>query len=212
MTKVKLEHILLGVLLQQPQTGYELQRFMETTGRFMRTNTSMTQVYRSLRKMDDDGWLDHEVEPRLGARDAKRYSVTPTGRAAFFSWLRRPHEPIDFPADPGFDVILRFTAEYLGVGPVVEMLDAEIAFRRQQIARNRHRDRIETYEPAAPIDADLAGAIMNWQHRRGAARMDRHLEAIVELRDLLAAGELPETDQPSPLVPLDGPGEQRKRA
>ena len=73
MAKVRLEFILFGALLQQPQTGYELQRFMETTGRFMRANTSTTQVYRSLRTMEERGWLTHD--DRAPDRCAGRQAV-----------------------------------------------------------------------------------------------------------------------------------------
>ena len=208
MAKVKLENILLGVLLQHPQTGYELQRFMETTGRFMRANTSMTQVYRSLRRMDEDGLLVHEIEPRTGAKDAKRYRLTELGREVFFRWLREPYRPGQLPGGSDFSVLLRFRAQYLGRHAALELLDNEIAFRRRQIARNRHRDRTEWFVPEAPLDVELTGAIMNWEHHRGAARMDQHLAAAIELRELLAAGELPRSAYPNPLQPaseLDEP-------
>jgi DNA-binding PadR family transcriptional regulator len=201
VAKLKLEFILFGVLLQHPQTGYELQRFMETTGRFMRANTSMTQVYRTLRKLDDDGLLAHDVEPRSGAKDAKRYRVTDEGRRIFFDWLEQPFHPSDFPGDPSFAPELRFRAQYLGREAAIDMLEVEIAHRHRQIRRNRHRDRTEWYVSDAPLDVELTGAVMEWEHRLGAARMDAHLAAVVELRDLLASGGLPELDGPSPLQP-----------
>ena len=36
---MKLEHILLGALLERPSTGYDLKKFMDTHGRFLRSNT-----------------------------------------------------------------------------------------------------------------------------------------------------------------------------
>jgi DNA-binding PadR family transcriptional regulator len=205
VAKVKLEHILLGVLLHHPQTGYELQRFMETTGRFMRSNTSMTQVYRSLRKMEADGWLTFDVEPRFGAQDAKRHRVTPDGETMFFAWLAQPYEPPELPGDPDFFTHLRFRASYLSREAAIELLDTELAFRRRQIARNRDRDRTEWYVAGAPIDVELSGALMNWEHHRGVARMDLHVAACAELREVLAAGGLPNADEPSPLQPAEPP-------
>ncbi|MDY7102165.1 MAG: PadR family transcriptional regulator [Actinomycetota bacterium] len=202
---MRLELILLGVLLERPRTGYELQRFMDSTGRFLRSNTSMTQVYRSLRRMEADGWLAHEVEPRLGARDAKRHHVTAEGAAAFHAWLREPYHPSDLPGGQDLSVHLRFRAAHLGRDAVIELLDAELAFRRRQIARDRDRDRTEWYEPGSSIDAALTGALMNWQHARGASRMDDHVAACAELRDVLAAGGVPHPDQPNPLRPVDAP-------
>ena len=131
--KVRLEFILFGALLQQPHTGYELQRFMETTGRFMRANTSTTQVYRSLRTMEERGWLTHASEPRMGAQDAKRYRVTPEGRATFFGWLGEPYQPTAL-SDDVFLTQLRFRAQYLGRDAAIEVVAAEIAARHRHIA------------------------------------------------------------------------------
>lgn len=202
MARVKLEFILFGVLMQKPQTGYELQQFMETSGRFMRTNTSMTQVYRSLRSMETDGLLTFDVEPRLGAQDAKRYRPTPAGETVFLDWLRQPYTPHDFTDDPDFFVRLRFRSQYLGRAATIEMLDIDIEHRRRQIARNRLRDRTEFFDPRAPIDVELAGAIINWEHHRGADRMDAHLEACTALRESLSTGELPCDGEPNPLLPV----------
>lgn len=203
VSKVKLEFILFGELLQQPQTGYELQRFMEAAGRFMRSETATTQMYRSLRAMEGRGWLTHQVEPRLGAQDAKRYHVTSDGKSTFYGWLREPYRPADAPGDPSFFTQLRFRAQYLGRDAAIQVLDVDIAHRRKQIARNRHRDRREWYAPDAPIEVELTSSLMEWEHQRGADRMDVHLETCVELRDLLASGGLPCAELPRLLLPVD---------
>ncbi len=200
MSKIKLEYILFGALLQQPQTGYELQRFMETAGRFMRANTAMTQVYRSLRAMEERGWLTYEIEPRLGAQDAKRYRLTEKGRSTFLGWLREPYEPAEL-RDETLFAQLRYRAQYLGLEAAIEVLDIEIAFRRKQVKRNRDRDRTEWYEPDAPIHVELASALMEWGHRQGNDAMDRHLIMCTELREQLAAGLLPASDGPLLLQP-----------
>ena len=200
MATVKLEFILFGALLQQPQTGYELQRFMEAAGRFIRANTSMTQVYRSLRTMEERGWLAHEIEPRLGAQDAKRYRLTADGEETFYGWLREAYQPAEL-ADASFGAQLRYRAQYLGRDAAIELLDVEISYRRRQVARNRDRDRTEWYGPDAPIHVELTNALMEWEHRRGADKMDRHLAACIELRDQLAAGQLPSDAAPNLLQP-----------
>lgn len=200
VAKVKLEFILLGVLLQRSQTGYELQQFMDTNGRFMRASTSMTQVYRSLRSMEDDGWLTHEVEPRAGAKDAKRYRVADEGRRAFDEWLDEPYDPASR-VDEGFKVRLRFRSEFRGRDAVLDLLDAEIAYWERHRALHRHRDRSEFYDVDASIDIELAGALLNWEHLRGVEIVDSHLAAITELREVLGAGDLPATEIANPLIP-----------
>jgi DNA-binding PadR family transcriptional regulator len=170
---------------------------MEKAGRFLRTNTSMTQVYRSLRRMEQSGWVTHTVEPRPGAQDAKRYSVTDAGQDEFLSRLSEPYQPPSIPGSPDFFAHLRFRASFLGLNAVLDLLDAEIAYRRKQVVRNRHRDRTEWISPTVEFNDELTSTIMEWEHRRGVDRMDRHVEACVRLRDRLAAGEAPGHDYPS---------------
>lgn len=197
---MRLEPILLGVLLQRPQTGYELAGFMDQVGRYLRDNTSMTQLYRSLRQMEQHGWLTHSVEPRPGAKDAKRYTVTDEGRATFMRWLHEPYDPSEQPGGGEFHTRLRFYAAFAGIDSVLELLDTEIAYRRMQIARNRHRNRSEWVDPAMPFDHVLTGTIVDWMHHRGIDHMDRHVDACTGLRNALADGKVPLDDCPNSLL------------
>src|SRR3954454_6203257 len=105
---MKLEFILLGVLAQHPSTGYDLKRYLDTHGRFLRSNTQMSQVYRSLSQMEDRGWVSRTVEPRPGAQDAKRYEVTEEGATVFLDWLTSPYLPPSRFDDPDLTVRLAF--------------------------------------------------------------------------------------------------------
>lgn len=184
---MKLENILLGVLLQKPGTGYDLKKYMDTIGRFQRSNTQMSQVYRSLSTMEDEGWVTHTVEPRPGAQDAKRYHVTDKGATLFLDWLTGPYHPPTRFQDPEFRVRLSF-AGFMSVEEVIRLLETEITTRRDEIARFRFRDRRLPLDPALPFDADLAGFIGEWSHQTGAAAMDAHVAACEALRDSLLDG------------------------
>jgi DNA-binding PadR family transcriptional regulator len=79
-----LEHALLVSLSERPATGIELtRRFDRSIGFFWRATHQ--QIYKVLRRMQDDGWLS------AGAGDSRsterRYTVTPTGRAALSEWV-----------------------------------------------------------------------------------------------------------------------------
>ena len=64
---MKLEHLLLGILLVKPRTGYDISRYMEMEGVFLRRRTQMSQVYRSLTQMDARGWVRlHREHPAGG--------------------------------------------------------------------------------------------------------------------------------------------------
>jgi PadR family transcriptional regulator, regulatory protein AphA len=186
---VKLENILLGVLLRNPSTGYDLKKYLDTAGRFHRSNTTMSQVYRTLGTMERVGWVVHEILPRPGAQDAKRYRVTEEGATVFLDWLKGAYHSPSRLGDPEFTVRLSF-AGFMSVEEVIELLDVEIRERREQVARYRLRDRALPVDPDLPYDEGLADAVGEWQHRRGAAAMDTHIAECEDLRRRLLDGDL----------------------
>ncbi|MFV0457853.1 MAG: PadR family transcriptional regulator [Actinomycetales bacterium] len=210
---MKLEYILLGVLLQRPMTGYGLKRFMDVSGRFMRDKTVMSQVYRSLTQMEDKGLVSHTVEAGQGARDLKRYHVTPEGETIFFEWLSKPHQPDESIDSYEFYTRLRFTAAFLDPTDVLNVLDGEIRACRSHIERFRFRDRTEQVNPTVAMHDAFCGMVLEWQHRRGMSKMDAHLAACIELREQIAAGNPPNygrellqrfDSESDPAVDLDG--------
>jgi DNA-binding PadR family transcriptional regulator len=137
---MKLEHILLGVLLEHPSTGYDIKKFLDTHGRFLRSNTQMSQVYRSLGSMENQGWVTHSVDPRPGAQDAKTYRVTDEGATVFLDWLTGPYHPASRFQDPELGARLAF-AGFMSAEQLLRILDVEIQTRQDEIARYRNRDR-----------------------------------------------------------------------
>lgn len=186
---MKLEHILLGVLLEHPSTGYELKKFLDTHGRFLRSNTQMSQVYRSLGTMEKQGWVKHTVDPRPGAQDAKTYRVTDEGATVFLDWLTGPYHPATRFQDPELTVRLSF-AGFMSAEQLLRILDVEIQTRQDEVARYRNRDRREAWAPTIPFDAELAESMGERLHRTGAAAMDAHIAALTELRRDLLDGKL----------------------
>jgi DNA-binding PadR family transcriptional regulator len=184
---MKLENILLGVLLQRPSTGYDLKKYLDTVGRFLRSNTQMSQVYRALSTMEEAGLVTHTVEPRPGAQDAKRFHVTAEGATMFLDWLKGQYRPPTRFQDPEFAVRLSF-AGFMTVAEVVHLLETEINARREQIARFRFRDRNLPRDPALPFDDTLADFMSEWAHQTGTAAVDTHVARLEELRSQLLDG------------------------
>ncbi len=186
---MKLEHILLGVLLEHPSTGYDLKKYLDTHGRFLRSNTQMSQVYRSLGTMEKQGWVTHDVEPRPGAQDAKTYRVTEEGATVFLDWLTGPYHPPTRFQDPELAVRLTF-AGFMSAEQLLRILDTEIQTRQDEIARYRHRDRRQQRAATIPFDTELADALGERLHQLGAAAIDTHMAAMIELRRDLLDGKL----------------------
>lgn len=87
-----LEHAILVSLLEKPGSGYELARRFERSIGYFWTATHQ-QIYRVLKRMENDGWVDVRDVPQQGRPDKKEYSVADLGRAALSSWLHDPIEP-----------------------------------------------------------------------------------------------------------------------
>ncbi|MFE3882192.1 PadR family transcriptional regulator [Streptomyces lydicus] len=87
-----LDHAILVSLLEKPGSGYELaRRFDRSIGYFW--TASHQQIYRVLKRMESDGWVDVREVPQQARPDKKEYSVAAPGRAALSGWLHEPIEP-----------------------------------------------------------------------------------------------------------------------
>lgn len=181
---MKLEHILLGMLARKARTGYDLKKYLDTTGRFLRSNTQMSQVYRSLARMERDGWVVHTVEERPGATDAKTYQLTDAGATVLLDWLTGPYLPPSRFEDPEFSARLAF-AGFMRRDELLRLLDTELETRTAEVARYRFRDRTDDSDPDLRFDRDLDQAVGDWAHHAGSAAKDAHIARVSALRATL---------------------------
>ncbi|MCX5387220.1 PadR family transcriptional regulator [Streptomyces sp. NBC_00083] len=87
-----LEHAILVSLLEKPGSGYELaRRFDRSIGYFWAATHQ--QIYRVLKRMEGDGWIDVREVAQDNRPDKKEYSVAAPGRDALGRWLHEPIEP-----------------------------------------------------------------------------------------------------------------------
>jgi DNA-binding PadR family transcriptional regulator len=86
---VALPHAILVSLCEQSGSGYELaHRFDRSIGYFW--SATHQQIYRTLRAMEDDGWVSAELVVQRGRPDKKVYTVSDTGRAELARWIAAP--------------------------------------------------------------------------------------------------------------------------
>ena len=84
-----LEHALLVSLTERPGSGLELsRRFDRSIGLFWRA--SHQQIYRTLGRMEADGWLSVETVGQSGRPDKKVYAVAEPGAKALADWIAEP--------------------------------------------------------------------------------------------------------------------------
>ena len=76
-------------LCEQSGSGYELaQRFDRSIGHFWRVTHQ--QIYRTLRTMEDDGWVRVTPVAQTGRPDKKVYAPSQAGRAELARWIAEP--------------------------------------------------------------------------------------------------------------------------
>jgi DNA-binding PadR family transcriptional regulator len=86
---VALPHAILVSLCEQTGSGYELaRRFDRSIGYFWAATHQ--QIYRTLRAMEDDGWVHATPVVQQGRPDKKVYTVSDDGRAELARWIGEP--------------------------------------------------------------------------------------------------------------------------
>lgn len=83
-----LDHILLGIL-RQPASGYEVKRRFEEVFRHFWA-AELSQIYRTLRRMEDDGLLNSRSEASAKGPAKRVYQTTARGRQRLRQWLAAP--------------------------------------------------------------------------------------------------------------------------
>ncbi len=76
-----LSYILLGLLREQPGSGYEIRRVFETP-LLSRYSSSPGSIYPALKKLVEGGLVRREGSPRRG-----RFAITDRGRRALNGWV-----------------------------------------------------------------------------------------------------------------------------
>src|SRR5438552_1475357 len=90
---MKLEHLILGLLSLKPSTGYDIKKFFDTEGHFLRESVHFSQLYRTLKIMQEQDLTTFVGEEREGKPDIKTYFITPIGQDEFLKWLYSPLKP-----------------------------------------------------------------------------------------------------------------------
>jgi len=96
---MSLPHAILGLLNITPMTGYELKHeaFDSTIAHFWQADQA--QIYRTLDRMEQDGWLESDIEVQTERPNKRIYRITEAGRAELLRWLHR-QQPLPVHREP----------------------------------------------------------------------------------------------------------------
>jgi DNA-binding PadR family transcriptional regulator len=189
--------LLLGLLLDGPQTGYNLYRIVRGHGDLY-ADLKKANVYYLLDHLAEYGYLEVRAEPGARGPRGERliYSLTDKGREKFNELLRhllRTYEPV--PSNIGAAVVLLPNLPPAEAIALLEERRRGVAERRAQVAAFRSDEAGDTLvglaldHLLAHIDADLA-----WTDRA----LDRlRSEAAMDVVEHAEQGGLPECLKPS---------------
>jgi PadR family transcriptional regulator, regulatory protein AphA len=128
---MSLAHVILGLLQQQERTGYDLKTecFDDCIAHLWQADQA--QIYRTLDKLETQGWIICTVEIQQDRPNRKVYRITEAGTAELTQWLQT-HQPLPVRREPLL-VQLYFAAQ-LPNESIIHLLEQEFAVRQQKLA------------------------------------------------------------------------------
>lgn len=80
--------VILGMLVAEPRSGYDIKAIVDRSTRFFWA-ASYGQIYPELKRLAERGLIEPDAEPQ-GGRRRTTYRITDAGRDAFAAWIRDP--------------------------------------------------------------------------------------------------------------------------
>jgi DNA-binding PadR family transcriptional regulator len=119
--KSLLEHAVLGLLQQQPRSGYDLRKIFSATpiGMF---SDSPGAIYPALRRLEKRGWIRGKVEERGSLRRRRLFRPTPAGVLAFHRLQEKPITRDELAHPEGLMLRFAFMDDSLGPAAAVAFL------------------------------------------------------------------------------------------
>lgn len=182
MMKTKLDHYILGLLIINPRTGYDIKKYLDIEGRFDRARAPLSQIYTTLKRMAEKDLVTFVEERRDGKPDLKIYSATAKGRSYLIVFLRSPLK-LTFRFSES-SLLFRMKFAFLVEADVtIKQIQDELEYRQEQISKFRYRDRTVESINLSTAELTYVQAINDEAHKYGAARMDLY---VAHLQKMLA--------------------------
>lgn len=128
---MSLPYVILGLLQQEEMTGYDLKTscFDECIAHLWPADQA--QIYRTLDKLVEHGWITCKVEIQRDRPNRKVYSVTEAGKAELIRWLQC-HQPLPTVREPL--LVQLFFAAQLPNEAIIQLLNQQLAARHEKLA------------------------------------------------------------------------------
>ena len=168
--------VILGLIANQPRSGYDIKAMVDKSTRFFWA-ASYGQIYPELKRLAERGLIEGSDESQ-GERPRTVYSITPAGRDALSGWLssdEQVHELRD-------EALLKlFFSGHASRDELVGVLETK---------REEHLDALERFREIEPLAAtsDDFGPLMVLRYGKAynefaAEWCDRALQEIGDRKD-----------------------------
>lgn len=160
-----LEHAILVSLLEKPGSGYELARRFDRSIGYFWTATHQ-QIYRVLKRMEGDGWIEAREVAQQARPDKKEYSVAGRGRSVLAGWL---HEPIE-PESVRHELAVKIRgAAFDDPAALIHEVERHREEHRRRLEHYRAGERRDFTGPGAPAAQDAGRELQHVVLRGGIA-------------------------------------------
>lgn len=172
---MSLAHVILGLLQQQEQTGYDLKTncFDDCIAHLWQADQA--QIYRTLDKLETQGWITCTIEIQHDRPNRKVYRMTEAGKTELMQWLQT-HQPLPILRE-SLLAQLHFAAQ-LPNQAVVDLLQQELDARRKKLAECEAIDLPGLDDPTASREQRLHRLVVELMRRREQTYMDWLNDAI----------------------------------
>jgi PadR family transcriptional regulator, regulatory protein AphA len=137
---MSLPHIILGLLQRQSMTGYDLKNscFDKTIAHLWAADQA--QIYRTLDKLVERGWVVYEVEIQHDRPNRKVYSLTTAGDAELLRWLQQS-QPLPSLREPLLVQLFLAQQSQLTQEMTVSLLEQQLIAHQERLICYQQLDR-----------------------------------------------------------------------
>jgi DNA-binding PadR family transcriptional regulator len=129
---MSLAHVILGLLQQSARTGYDLKTDCFDHCITHLWQADQAQIYRTLDKLETQGWITCTVEIQHDRPNRKIYSVTEAGKAELLRWLQSP-QPLPTVRDPALAQV--YFSALLPQQDLLNLLQQQLETRQRKLAQ-----------------------------------------------------------------------------
>lgn len=177
---MSLAHVILGLLQQQERTGYDLKTecFDDCIAHLWQADQA--QIYRTLDKLESQGWITCTVEIQYERPNRKVYHITKAGEAELAQWLQT-HQPLPILREPLLAQL--YFAAQLSNDTIIHLLEQELETRREKLARCEAISVPCFDDPAASREQKMQRLVLELVRQREQTYLNWLKDAIKTIRN-----------------------------